>query len=268
MPKISLAEKASRVIVVQPDSRVKQRLAALQHMNPALRSKLNDVEQMLTTISQNSIMFNYKLGALLKDIRMNPKKYGGDTAMDLIERALPGRADLIRRSVQFAMEMTAADADELSSLENTDAAFRLNWGHLIVLLTLKNKEQRLVYAKRAISELLEPAALHKLIQSKTGKKNNGGRPHKLPATIPGQLRQVKTKTTDWIAKHEAIWDGNADSAFDNMLSCSADVVTVDMLNDARATREALAQMAELAKKDIDTFDKIIERIERCLRNEV
>lgn len=268
MSRLSIAEKASRVVVVQPPRGVKQRNSALRGMNDALQQKLNVVESMLSEFSKNSIMFNYELGTVVKEIRLQPKKFGGDLAMQLLEQALPGRADLIRRAVQFAIEMTKADAEQLSELSNPDAAFQLNWGHILVLLTLKNQEQRLVFARRAIADVLDPKSLHKLIQSKTGKKNNGGRPHKLPATIPAQLRQVMAKTTDWVTKHDEVWDGDDVSAFTNMLECSPDDVDVEMLDNAKATREALAKMAELAQKDVDTFDKIIERIEQCLRNEV
>lgn len=268
MPRISMAEKANRVLVVKPARGVKQRLQVLSSINDALRQKLNTVESMLAEFAQSSIMFNYELGTVLKEVRLHPKKFGGDSAMKTLETALPGRADLLRRAVQFAIEMTKADAEELSQLENSDAAFRLNWGHLIVLLTLKNQEQRLAFAKRAVTDVLDPSALHKLIQQKTGKKHTGGRPHKLPNTVPAQLRQVMNKTSDWVAKHEEIWDGDKINVFGNMLECAPDDVDVEMLDNAKATREALTKMAELAQKDIETFDKIIQRIENCLRNEV
>lgn len=268
MPRISMAEKASRVLTVKPARGVKQRKAVLNTLNDALRQKLATVESMLAEFSQNSIMFNYELGTVLKEVRLQPNKFGGESAMKALEAALPGRADLLRRAVQFAIEMTKADAEQLAGLENGDAAFRLNWGHIIVLLTLKNQEQRLAFARRAVHDLLDPGALHKLIQSKTGKKHSGGRPHKLPNTVPAQLRQVMSKTSDWVAKHEELWDGDKISVFSNMLECAPNDVDVEMLDNAKATRDALTKMAELAQKDIETFDKIIERIENCLRNEV
>jgi hypothetical protein len=268
MPKISLAEKASRVLTVRPSSHVKQRNEAIRNMNAALAAKLAIIEELLAATNKSSIMFNYDLGTALKEVRMKPNQFGGDGASALLEKALPGRADLLRRATQFAMEMTRNDAEELVALENTDAAYRLNWGHVIVLLTLKSKDSRLSFAKRAVKDLLDPAALHKLIQEKTGKKGGGGRPHKLPVTVQGQLREILKKTHDWVAKHETVWDGKDANAIQNILECAPDTVDVEMLENAKNTKQYLEQMATLAQQDVERFDAIIQRIESCLRSEI
>lgn len=198
---------------------------AVAEMNDELRAKRESITERLTDARAGNVRFNYQLGLDLLEVEANEgDKYGDGKPLMKLMRSLQQDERLLRKCKQFASTVSLEELDELLAQRNDEAKFVLHWGHISLLLALNTHKQRLTFAERAARGLWDPPTLQDAIRRRLGGSSRGdghGRPHSMPPTIRRQIKQMHTKTDEWLKKARTVWDGEEQSVVNNVLEAPA-----------------------------------------------
>lgn len=260
MPRQSLVEKAKR----RSTELIRDRQAAVEQMPPKLLEKLGQIEGKLSDIRVQNIRYCYELGKVCLDIAESPEDYrghDGTAATELLERALATDKRVLRRATQFATEFDEEELERIIYLTDETTDFKLNWGHIMYLLTLDNEEQRWYFAYEAVQYMYDPATLHKVIKNFTQRGQSHGRSHEMPASLAKQVTQMLRLTRQWVTKQREIWAAESVSVFNNLLAANRQQVSADMLTDLYELRDATRDMARESQENIAKLEQIIQHIE-------
>lgn len=222
MTRTPAATRARRRGMAQANAMTRDREAALEQMNPNLRHVYDAVARQVDAAAVSNIMFHHQVGRLVKEVRESPADYAGfdgTSGFELLERALVTNARTLRRAATFAAEYTADEATALADMQNPQNGFRLTWSHVNVLLSCDTAAQRARFATDAVEKCWDPKQLHENIKTANGRTGGHGRPHGVPETIEGQLRQFLQATTVWNTKFTEVWaagDEGGNNIFTNL----------------------------------------------------
>jgi hypothetical protein len=253
---------------IQPSAVIASRKSALRLMNKKLLAKLQQIESGMASARTNNLRWYYELGEVVRTIRDNNDEYAGTdgtNGLKLIEQALSTQARTLRRAATFRESFTAAEFERLIGLENTETKFQLHWGHINYLLTVEDHDDRWRFAVTACEKMLSPPELHAHMKRRLGRSRGHGRRHKVPETLRGQLTQVEQATTTWNTKQAQVWDGDDVNVMSNLMKASPDDVDQEFVDNLKTARAGFQEMAESAAKNVERFDRIIERCEKMLK---
>ncbi len=235
---------------------------ACSEMNKFTKAKLGKIEKLVTSTRETNLRYYYQLGVELLEIIDNPDTYTV-AAIRQLERALPTYARTMRKARSFAREYTKDSLEALVKLKNPDTGFQLHWGHVSSLLSVAGEKAREDWALRAVNKMMDPPALHAAIRRKLhgDREGVGGRPHKIPATVHGQIRQIKEFTRNWVFKATKLWNGDETNIFVNIDNEPAESLMpedaenlqelLDLLPQMRGIVTELTGLGSKAKKHID-----------------
>lgn len=259
------ASPQTRLSRQNPTAIAAEREEAVGLMNSALKRKFQQIERRLADARAGTLKFYHDLGKTLVEIQDDPGTYDRG-AMRLIERALGTQARTLRKAANFARAYTDEDLQELIDLKSETSGFMLHWGHISYLLILTTKEKRRMWAKRAVRNVWPPDELHRKIVEHYGNKAEKphGRAHQLPATIPGQVRQIRNETEKWLSKQRNAWNGEKLNAFENIAEAPADIWTQDLVEDLKVAKAAMQGVVEEARSNIGRIDRLIKHGEQCI----
>lgn len=238
---------------------------ALSEMNAATRRKLKKIEKMLGDTREMNLRFYHELGYELLVIAENVEKYGR-RAYKQITAALPLHKRTLRFARAFARDISTDEFEFLVRLRDDAMGFQLHWGHMQYLLTQNTQALRRKWAERAVKYLWDPKTLHANMQHEEGSKGApGGRPHKLPATVHMQIRQIQQFCHNWAHKAEYLWNGDEDNVFANIQDeppesfSMLDLENLEkIIEDLPRMRELIGQMRPLAVQARNHVCKILE----------
>lgn len=238
---------------------------AIGLMNPALKKKFQQIEKRMSDARAGTLRYYHELGKTCMEIQDNPATYERG-AFRLLERALGTQARSLRKAANFARSYNDDDLDELIELKSTTTDFMLHWGHISYLLIIGDKRKRFMWAKRAVKNLWPPEELHRKITKHYGPRVDEphGRVYKLPATIPGQVRQIRNDTEKWLSKQKNAWNGEKLNAFANIAEAPADTWTPELIEDLKVAKAAMQGLVEEARANIGRIDRLIKHAEDCL----
>lgn len=263
MGRQSLREKAKRRAADVAEVRTE----ALDQMNSKLSRKFRLIEKQVNDLRAENIRYYHQIGKLCEEVRLNADEYvgkDGTSGLKLIEQALSTQARTLRKAAAFARTCDDKEVEDLISWRHTDTEFRLHWGHVSFLLTLDSKKKRTEFAEMAVEEMLEPPALHKRIQKKTGRSGGHGRKHEMPKTVPAQVRQILTIAKAFMGKQEGVWAAEDESVFGNLMELEADDVSEEMVEQLHEIEEVMQQIADSAQDNVGRAERAREHIEATL----
>lgn len=236
---------------------VEQRSAAIEQMNSKLRRKFNQIEKMFTDSREQNLRFYHQLGRKLIEIREDPDGYG-QNATALVEQAMQIQARTLRKARAFAETYSEEELEELIALTDEETGFRLHWGHMTYLLSVRTKQSRDSLARKAVRECLDPPALHAEIKRRYPNRGvGGGRPHRLPPTMHLQIRQMMTVLANLVAKR-SLWNNEDDelNVFVNIMNAPPDGIT-------DADRENLQEIQRVLPGLNRELTRMAEQIDQC-----
>jgi len=211
-----------------------EREANIAGMNAATKKKFTKLSKMIGDTREANLRFYHSIGSELLDIEEDQDKYTHD-GYRLMIASLSLDARVLNKAKNFADSYDAKQLTALIKLKNKDSEFQLHWGHIDYLLTLNTEKQREMWADKAVNKMWDPPELHDHIQLRYNRgdsdKDAGGRPHKLPAKVSGQIRQIKEHARNFVYKANNMWNGEEYNVFANILAEPIDELTdVDLEN--------------------------------------
>jgi len=245
-----------------------QRQEALDAMNPALRKKTTQIEELSHSTREANLRYYHKLGQHVLDVRQNADgKFGTkrDKPITLLEKALFTHKRTLRKTATFADLYSQDDLDKLVAMIDAESGFSVHWGHMSYILTLATKKERNEFAKMALTKKLDPPALHAEIKRRYGTRGaSPGRKMECPKTVPAQIRQMLETTRIWIGKHDTVWYGDETNIIENVLGAESAEVGQQDLENMQALLELLEGMAQRAKQFKTPVKKAIKSMERTI----
>jgi hypothetical protein len=237
-----------------------EREEAINSMNAKLKRKLRKIEKMVTDTREANLRFYYNMGRELIEARDDPDEYGRN-ALGKLERAMSTQKRTLRKTRQFAETYSPERLEALLALEHEGTGFRIHWGHLTYLLGLNTEKQQDTWAAKAVRNLWDPPTLHAQIKKRfPGRGVGGGRPHKLPATVHMQIRQMMEVTRNWVNKRH-LWDGADENVFANIINEAPDQLEEIDKENLEATKELLANIIAQAPRMVTQLDECIARLD-------
>jgi hypothetical protein len=250
-----------------------ERKALLDQMTPELREKFRELQGRIADQSAENVKFYHSLGKSLLEISKHPDKYltaeqlaDKIDPVDLLEQVMSTTRDSMRKAAVFAEQYETDDLHRLLKYRSdTDHKFRLHWGHVVYLLTVPSKPQRIKFEELAVKECFTPLELHKAIQKHFGgARSKGGRPLAIPRTLGGQLNQIKDMSTLWLRRNAEVWNGDKHSVFANLMSQPPDSFDQETLTKVQQIRQTLDEVSRHALEDVTQADRTIEYIQTAL----
>lgn len=251
-----------------------ERSKLLRAMSPSLRSLAGQIMSDMTEQRQANVRFYHKLGRQFLDVIDNPAEYQTDDQKlnnvmpyDLLRKMFPASIDTINKSVQFARLYSDEDVKTALAKRNQEhAEFRLHWGHFVHLVSVDNKAVRVKFEDRAVSEILDPSELHKLImQHFNGPRRPGaGRSLGIPKTLPKQLNQIVDMSRLYAKRAATVWHGKEHSVFGNVLAVPTEQYTKDTLKQLTEVEESLIAVQASAEEDLAACRRTIEHVKAAL----
>jgi len=233
------------------------------------------VTTMVTRIgeqAEQNVLFYHWIGMQVQEVRKEPDAYltpeqaaDGKDPVELLQSAIGLSVESVRKAVQFSSMYTE---DEVKALmgrrSDKDPKFRLQWAHIIYLITVSDSKLRAEYQKKIFTECLSADDLHKLIVKKLGKRRSGGRILGVPSTVPRQLEQVVDMTASWLKRHDTVWNGKSHSVYANVLNTPPDKYTVETLAQLERVNTTLQSVKTAASADLESCERTIEHVRAAL----
>ena len=234
---------------------------ALNQMNARLRNAFDRLETKFENARNANLKFYHDLGGDLVEIKAKPETYGKD-AIKLIEIAMSTERRTLRKCAQFNREYEEKEYDDLVALYNPENNFQLHFGHVSVLMTVKDKAQRAQWTHEAVMGTWDPALLHSRIQKKTGTaEKSHGRKLQVPPTVPKQVAQIKTTSAQWLGRQTEVWKKHV---FDNVMHYPPNECDDDLVDDLKETRRHMVKISKEAQSNLARIDKLIARTQECI----
>lgn len=265
--------RQSPLTIANRNSALADREAVLSRMNPALKSVFAELQGRMVEKIEDNLRFYHQLGKTCLDIKKNPDKYltdeqklQGVDPLDLLQEASSTSKQTFSRTAQFAERYDAEDLKRLFGYRNEqDAKWRLHWGHVSYLISIPDARARLKFEEDAVANLWEPAELLKAVQAHFGEKRSKGcRPFAIPRTVPSQISQFRNVSSQWIRKNQAIWNGEKNNVFNNILQLDPSKYTPDMLKSLRGLANDLETMAQQIDADRQVLAGVLPQVEQGL----
>ncbi len=265
--------RQSPLTIANRNSALADREAVLARMNPALKSVFAELQGRMVEKIEDNLRFYHQLGKTCLDIKKNPDKYltdeqklQGVDPIDLLQEASSTSKQTFSRTAQFAERYDAEDLKRLFGYRNAeDTKWRLHWGHVSYLISIPDVRARLKFEEDTVANLWEPSDLLKAVQAHFGeKRSKGARPFAIPRTVPSQISQIRNVSSQWIRKNQAIWNGEKNNVFNNILQLDPSKYTPDMLTSLRGLQLDLQTMAEQIEADRQVLAGVLPQVEQGL----
>lgn len=248
------------------------RRAMAAGMSIAMRTLVADMVTKIGEQAEQNVLFYHWIGTQVNQVRQDPESYltpeqAADRRdpVEILQAAIGLSVESVRKAVQFSTMYTE---DEVKALmqrrSDSDPKFRLQWAHIIYLITVSDPKLRGEYQKKIFAECLSADDLHKMIVKKLGKRRSGGRILGVPSTVPRQLEQVVDMTSSWLRRHDTVWNGASHSVYANVLNTPPDKYTVDTLSQLERVSTTLQSVKDAASKDLDSCERTMEHVRAAL----
>lgn len=254
MTRVGLHEKTRR-------RAVGSRAEALEAMNPALRKMAERIETKMDAAHEESLRYYYQLGQMYNEVKDNSEKYGKG-AIKLLEVALVAKGRLLRSCALFARRYGVRELDNIIRLYNETSNFQLQFAHIVFLVSIEDASTRMDLANEAVVKEWDPATLHDKIKKRFKRSGGHGRGHKVPATVPAQVRQMKNTSAGWLGKQDSVWKTEV---FKNLREYSPSEFDEEILSDLKEVRAQMVQMARETQANIARIDRAIEHAQDCMK---
>lgn len=261
MGRQSLLAKAQR----SPRAVAALQQEATENMNKPLKSQFEKIKRLFGNARDDTLRFYHQIGKLVLEVRQDPDKYGTG-ASALLEQALSTNKRQLRKAALFAEMYSDEKLQELIDLKS-ETGFSIHWGHMSYLLILTTEKQREEYARRAVANLWDPAALHAQVKRRvSGTRAAGhGRRHELPQTVHLQIRQMMDETRKWNTKLLSVWAGDETNAFENIAQEPPDSFTQADLDNLNTLKEQLETMPSNVERMLEQTRVAHATVERVLQ---
>jgi hypothetical protein len=218
-------------------------------MNAALRAKVHEIEALEGETREVNLRYYHLLGHHVQDVMDNEDRVYGDRPMERLTEAVQIHIRVLRLAAQFARMYTEEGVQELIAARDEETTFAINWGHMQFLMTISDETKRRQFIARTLRNMWDPHALHAAIQRDRGETPGAhGRTHGIPKTIHMQIRQIMESTRLWVAKFDAVWNGDEYNVIDNILSSPPDKLEEIDLDNLDVILDLLPQLAEKAQQ--------------------
>lgn len=262
----TLANRTQGALAIRAD--------AFSQMSPQLKEKCKDIQKGIVERSEGNLRFYWQLGNDCVDIRDNPKKYLTDEQQaqevdpfGLLQRFMSTSKDTLIKAARFADRYERADLERLVKYRNTsDPKYRLNWAHVVNLITVDTKAERIRFERAAVNDLLQPMDLLKLIQKSYGgsRRAGSGRALGIPRSIQAQINQINSVTKTWLNRHTQVWHGPKHSVYTNLMQMPPDDVTTDTLKDVQEICDVMDAMLAAVTEERATAERTLEKLKDTL----
>ena len=259
------ASKGSQAAKSRLSKTVKERQSAMAAMNPALAGKFEELSELFETGTSSTLRFYFDVGRVCLAVRQDAATYG-QNAVGLFEKALATSARTLRRAAQFADAYDQNEFDWLLEQAHPDTDFRLQWGHVAHLLTLRSRQDRERYTEEAISKMLDPAALHKLLRARSGTEGGHGRKHKQLATPQQAVVQMLKFTKQWTVKCATVWRSPEQDALVALTKLALDESDNELLDTLQELRAELQLLSEQSTAATSQVDRVVEHLKTRLES--
>lgn len=264
MGRTSVVDRLERAATAE---QVRGRKEILKTMTAKLKRKLGQIERLACGSREANLRFYHAFGKILLAVRENQDNQYGENPVDALDKASTLGKRLLYKSASFAEKFDADELEWFIALTNEDAVFSLHWGHVQYLLVLETKRERQQFARRAVQNLWDPKALGAAVKRRKGPGQNAGPgcPHKLPATVHLQIRQILETTRNWVIKDETLWNGDETNVFANIEAGAEESFEIDDLDNLKAIEEMLPQMVQSARDLSKLTKRAVKRVDTVLQ---
>lgn len=247
----------------------------LREMNPALRQLAAEWQQDVIDQVQNSIQFYWNAGDKVLDLEERPELYvtaeqkaKGVRPLDMFMSFFSTSSSSITKAIRFRkLYPDKGDLKRLFSYRNPDdAGFRINWGHVVYLITCDVAKTRIKFEELCAAEALEPDELHERIMAHyNGSRRPGsGRPIGIPKTVPKQLSQIIDMSSLWLRRANDVWHGANHSVFSNVMNVAPDQYTTQTLSHLESVATLLEGVKTAAETEADVCNRTIQHVKSAL----
>lgn len=239
--------------------------AALAAMNKPLRQQLQRIEVLSQDSRDANLRYYYDMGRVLVEVQTNADNQYGERPLNLVIQAGVLARRTVFKVILLAKTYTEEQFQAFAALCNKEANFTLHWGHLQLLLALPTAKERNEMARQAIANLWDPPALGAMIKKRSAVVHSGGRPHKMPATVHLQIRQVLEATRSWTTKYTTIWNGDEHNVFGNLVAATDSDVNAEDLENLMALQELVPVLGTQLREMRTYLSKGIRHVEKILQ---
>lgn len=257
------------------NSMASDRRLILNEMAPALRQLAAEWQQDVIEQVQNNIQFYWSAGDKVLDLEEHPERYltaeqkaKGVRPLDLFMNFFSTSSSSITKAIRFRkLYPTKADLNRLFGYRNPEnAGFRINWGHVVYLITVEVAATRIKFEERCAANGWEPDELHEMIMKHfNGSRRPGsGRPIGIPKTVPKQLTQIIDMSSLWLRRANDVWHGSNHSVFSNVMNVAPDQYTTKTLADLEAVASLLESVKTAAESETEVCNRTIQHVKSAL----
>ena len=233
---------------------------AISSMNPALMKVFTEGRGVLNEVSSGVISAYRTLGKLIKTVRDSPDKYKSG-AVELLSAAYGVSAPLLYRAQALAEQYTDVEFKAMCNLKGPDGS-RLNWSHIVCLLSVPDKAVRAKFQQQAVSNGWTAEELHTEIQGKYGNRRVGvGQKFAQPKTIVQGLNNFTDFTLDFLKRVDQIWDGT----LTDLVEIPPDQFTVDAYERVLKLSALQGRAAETYTEQMNKSRQAAQVMETALR---
>lgn len=248
------------------------RRALAAGMSLAMKTLVADMVTRIGEQAEQNVLFYHWIGVQVNRVRSDPDSFltpeqAADRRdpVEILQAAIGLSIESVRKAVQFSSMYSEDEVKQLMKRRsNRDPKFRLQWSHIIYLITVSDNKQREEYQRKIFDECLTADDLHKMIVKKLGKRRSGGRILGIPSTVPRQLEQVVDMTSSWLRRHNTVWNGTSHSVYANVLNTPPDKYTVETLSQLERVSSTLQSVRDAATTDLASCDRTIEHVRAAL----
>jgi hypothetical protein len=215
---------------------VKEQLAAVSKMSPELREVYEEAREDRLAHAVAGLSYYRRLGRRVEEVTNNLEKYRAG-AIDLLATALELSESQLYKTAAFFRLYSDAEFNLLCNVR-TSTGDSLTWAHVLELLLVSDKTQRMRLQQQAAKNSWSAGELRQAIDEHLGTGNQrpgSGRPFVQPKSVLQGLKNFCAGTAEFKRRSEAVWD----TVFENAASVPPDEVNGTMLTQAeQAARQA------------------------------
>lgn len=161
-----MAGKSTKALIattVDPDVDLSDRDAVLSSINDELRKEYQHLVQMFAGQLKKSVLFYYEVGCVIKKIYHDAATYGTH-AVEKIAVLLGVERTLLYRMMQFHAAFSRSELEAILSKSESNGACALSWSHFVLLLGVRDKEQRQRLLEEAVTKNMTVEELRSILR--------------------------------------------------------------------------------------------------------
>jgi hypothetical protein len=229
-------------------------------MTPQLKSEADELYKKMRTQARDTLLFLHDVGAIVCKVASNPAQYGDD-AVEHLADALKTQPDTLRNYQKIHLGFSKERLQEIAK-RAIDTGVPITQTHLLMLLTVMDEQQRLMYLERIFDEQWSANDLKRELSAVQGPKNKpgAGRHYKRPTSPNAGYKQMASQSKSMVKRFGAVWGG----VFEEVDQVPPDTIDAEMRDRATETRKNLVALKLVIDEALPKLDRNIARCDQVI----